>query len=164
MKLELKRTFNKHKPGNVGYCIGHLYANGQYVCDTIEDIDRGLDDSMPVGIIAAKKVYSKTAIPVGTYRVTINTPSPKFSEKAYYKAYCNGKLPRLQNVKGYEGILIHRGADEFSTAGCLIVGYNKVVGKVIDSQKAFEKLYSILKSANAKGEAISITITRTYPV
>lgn len=164
MKLQLKRTYNKQKPGNGGYCIGHLYIDGKYLCDTIEDIDRGLDSSMPLEIIKTKKVYKQTAIPTGTYKVTIDIVSPTFVQKDYYKKYCGGKVPRIQNVKGYEGILMHRGADENSSAGCVIVGYNKVVGKVIDSQKAYELLYTHLKSAKAKGETITIEITRTFKV
>ena len=76
--------------------------------------------------------------------------------------FCGAKLPRVLEVPGYEGILIHKGVDENSTAGCLIVGYNKVKGKVINSQEAFEKLYEILKVAKNKGEKIEIEYTRTY--
>ena len=41
MKLELKRIARKDK-----YTIGHLYVNGKYFCDTLEDPDRGLSSSM----------------------------------------------------------------------------------------------------------------------
>lgn len=37
MKLELKRIFRGPK-----YTIGKLYVDNQYVCDTLEDTDRGL--------------------------------------------------------------------------------------------------------------------------
>lgn len=37
MKLELHRIFKGPE-----YTIGKLYINGQYVCDTLEDVDRGL--------------------------------------------------------------------------------------------------------------------------
>lgn len=139
MELLLERVFTNGK-----YTIGHLYVikNGEriYVSDTIEDADRGLDDSMPLEEIKRKKVYCETAIPKGRYKVTMNVKSPSFSKKKYYACFCNGYLPRLCNVKGFDGILIHRGVDEDSSCGCIIVGYNKVKGKVIDSQQAFEKL------------------------
>lgn len=160
MKIELQRIANKKKAGNGGYCIGHLYIDGVYYCDTIEDIDRGLSDGMTKAQIATIKIPSKTAIPTGVYRVRMDRVSPKFSAKPYYKTFCGGKVPYLANVPGFEGILMHRGADEASSAGCLILGYNKVVGKVIDSQKAFEKVYKKLKTAND----ITITITRSYKV
>lgn len=140
------------------YTIGKLYIDGKYICDTIEDRDRGLSDAMPLSQIKKLKVQHKTAIPVGTYKVTMNVKSPRFSQKTYYKNYCDGYLPRLLNVKGFDGILMHRGTDQDSSSGCLILGYNTQVGKVTDSQKAFETVYAILKKANANKQSISITI------
>lgn len=157
MKLLLKRTYNCND-----YCIGHLYVDGQYICDTIEDVDRMLDDSMSISKIQSIKIKSQTAIPTGTYNVLMNIVSPKFALKQYYMDICRGKVPRLDNVKGYAGILMHCGINQNSSAGCLIVGYNKVKGKVVYSKQAFEKLYSILKAAYNKGDKITITITRTY--
>lgn len=147
-KIHLHRAARK-----ADYTIGYLYIDGQYVCDTIEDKDRGLKQSMPVKDILAKKVKSETAIPTGTYNVTLNVVSPKFVQKAYYKQYCGGRLPRLLDVPGFDGILMHRGSDQNSSAGCIILGYNKVVGKVVNSQEAFEKVYSALKGQT------NITIT-----
>lgn len=69
--------------------------------------------------------------------------------------FCQGKLPRLLDVPGYEGVLIHIGNTPEDTDGCLLVGYNKVKGQVIDSTKAFKELYSILSSAK---DEIEITI------
>ena len=59
--------------------------------------------------------------------------SPKFSQKPDYKSFCNGKLPRLLNVKGFDGILRHKGSNADSSAGCIIVGMNTVVGGVTNS-------------------------------
>ena len=132
------------------YQVGHLYIDGEYVCDTIEDIDRGLTQDMPLEEIKRIKVKSETAIPRGKYRVRIDIQSPKFMAKSYYWNYCKGMLPRLMDVPGFEGILIHKGINQRSSAGCIIVGYNTVVGQVTRSQAAFEKLYTILKSAKDK--------------
>jgi len=132
------------------YQIGHLYVDGVYVCDTIEDVDRGLSQGMPLEQIKKIKVKSETAIPRGRYRVRIDIVSPKFSAKPYYWNYCKGKLPRLMDVPGFDGILIHKGVNQRSSAGCIIVGYNTVVGHVTQSQQAFEKLYALLKSATDK--------------
>ena len=157
MKILVKRTFN-----NKLYCISHIYVDGVYVCDAIEDTDRGLDDSMSVSDIKKIKVYAQTAIPTGTYDLTIDIISPKFYQKPYYKSFCNGRVPRVLNVKGFDGILMHRGKDEKSSAGCLIVGYNTIKGQVTNSQQAFEKFYKFLEEANKKKEKITIEITRTY--
>lgn len=140
------------------YTIGRVYIDGKYICDSIEDKDRGLTSTMSTKQIASIKVKSQTAIPTGTYDLTMKVKSPSFSKKQYYKTYCDGYLPRLLNVKGFEGILLHRGTDQDSSSGCIILGYNTIVGKVTDSKKAFEEVYQILKAASDKGEKITITI------
>lgn len=136
------------------YTISKLFVNGSYLCDVLQDTNRGLTQSMSLEEINEIKVKGKTAIPKGTYQVTLNVVSPRFSKKAQY-AFCQGKLPRLINVPGYEGVLIHIGNTPEDTDGCLLVGYNKVKGQVIDSTKAFKELYSILSSAK---DEIEITI------
>lgn len=153
MKVTLKRIAKKDK-----YTIGKVYIDDQYICDSIEDKDRGLTDSMSLDQIKKIKVKDQTAIPSGTYDITMNVQSPSFVKKQYYKQYCNGKLPRILNVKGFDGILLHRGTDQNSSSGCIILGYNTIVGKVTNSQKAFEIVYTKLKAASNKGEKITITI------
>lgn len=150
MILELHRIYK----GPL-YTIGHLYIDGSYFCDTLEDKDRGLDSSMSVDSINRIKVHSTTAIPTGTYNITLDVVSPRFSTKSFYKNVCNGKLPRLLNVKGFEGVLIHSGNKPEDTEGCIIVGYNKVKGQVISSKDTFEKLYLALKKSK---EPITINI------
>ena len=119
MKLFLKRIAKKKE-----YTIGKLYIDNVYFCDTIEDTDRGLDQSMTEQQVRSIKIPGKTAIPTGTYKINMNVVSPKFGSKSFYKQTCNGKLPRLLNVKGFEGILIHCGNTQLDTSGCLIVGEN----------------------------------------
>lgn len=156
MKLLLRRIAKKPN-----YTIGKLYINGVHVCETIEDTDRGLDQSMSLAMITTRKVHGKTAIPSGEYVVDMSQPSPKYREKAkkdaFFKPYCEN-MPRLLNVKGYSGVLIHPGTDENSTEGCLIVGQNKVVGKVINSRVTFSALWEQLYAAHKKGEKITIEI------
>lgn len=153
MKLTLDRRYRKDT-----YSIGKLYVDGAYFCDTVEDKDRGLTDKDSLDKIKATKVYAKTAIPLGTYKVTMAVISPKFSQKAYYKSFCNGRMPRLLNVKGFDGILIHKGSNANSSAGCIIVGKNTVVGGVTNSQYYFEQLYKLLDNAYKRGESIEIEI------
>ena len=160
MKLKLIRTAKKDK-----YTIGHLYMqdrqNGEWVflCDTIEDKDRSLDQSMTEANIAKIKVKHQTAIPTGTYDIDMTTVSGTFSKKPRYKEFCGGRVPRLKYVKGFSGILIHSGTDQDSSSGCIIVGENKVVGKVINSWATFKRVYSLLKAAHNRGERITITIS-----
>ena len=137
--LRLERTWKKKD-----YTIGRLFFKGQFFCNTIEDTDRGLTSDMTVEEINDIKIPQKTAIPTGIYRVDLNTVSPKYSKKDYYKKLCDGKLPRLENVKGYDGILIHCGNTAEDSAGCVIVGENKAVGKVLNSRATFERLLKAL--------------------
>jgi len=159
MKLKLKRIAKKEK-----YTIGRLMMqdkqNGEWVwlADTIEDRDRGLDQSMSEANIARIKVKHQTAIPTGTYEIDMNTVSGTFVKKVLYKDFCGGKVPRLKYVKGFSGILIHSGTDQDSSSGCIIVGQNKVVGKVINSWATFKRVYMLLKRASNNGERITLTI------
>lgn len=156
MELIVDRKWKKDT-----YTISNLTIDGKWFCNILEDTDRGLDDSMSIAEIKKLKKPSITAIPRGTYEVTLDITSPKFYTKTFYKQVCNGKLPRLLNVKGFEGILIHigdgpRGAD--LSSGCLLCGYNKVKGQLRDGKEVFKKLYSLLKEAKSRGEKLTITI------
>lgn len=141
------------------YTIGRMYIDGVYICDTLEDTDRGLSDNMKESEILNKKVYSKTAIPTGVYKVSLSTSSPKFKDNSFYRKVCGGNLPRLLNVKGFDGILIHAGNTAKDSAGCILIGQNKIVGKVINSRDTFKKVYNILKEGTTKGEKITIKIS-----
>ena len=145
MELVLERKWKKSN-----YTIGILLIDNKKFCEVIEDKDRGLKDSMTTEQIKLIKKPNMTAIPTGTYNVTLDVFSSKFGNIPFYKKVCNGKLPRLLNVKGFEGILIHCGNTQLDTSGCLIVGENKVKGKVINSKITFEKLYNILKNSKDK--------------
>lgn len=141
MKLLLKRIALRET-----YTIGKLYVDNHLFCDTCEDKVRDIERE--------GKVYGKTAIPYGTYKVTLKVQSPKFSQRASYD-WCKGYLPRLLNVPHFDGILIHAGNTAEDSAGCILVGENKVVGKVINSMATLKRLYGILKEA---GDDITLTI------
>lgn len=153
MELNLKRKYKDPK-----YTIGDLYINDKLFCNTIEDTDRGLKDSMTLTDIKAKKVYGQTAIPTGTYEIDMNTVSPKFKNRSWAKPY-GGKLPRLIDVKGFDGVLIHVGNTAEDSLGCILVGKNTVKGKVNESTATFNKLMTLLLKAHLKGETINLIIT-----
>ena len=153
MRLTLQRIARKET-----YTIGRLYVDGIYVCDTIEDKDRGLKSHHPLEQIKKVKVYGETAIPMGTYVIDMDRVSPKFSSRSWAKPY-GGKIPRLRSVPGFESILIHTGNTAASSLGCILVGINDKVGRVSDSQKTFKRLMDdYLVPAHERGETITITI------
>lgn len=117
MKLTLKRIFL-----GKSYTIGKLYIDGEYFSDTLEDAVRD------------EKVYGETAIPIGTYKVTI-TLSSRFRRW----------LPLLHDVPNFEGVRIHRGNTPEDTHGCILVGQNKIKGQVVNSAHTEIELMKRLK-------------------
>ncbi len=134
MELTLRRTALRRD-----YTIGHLYIDGKYRCDTLEDAVRDLDTEA--------KVPGRTAIPAGRYRVIVNR-SPKFGRL----------LPRLLDVPHFDGILIHAGNSAADTAGCILVGRNTAVGRLTDSRAAETALTDLLRRHTAAGHHVYITI------
>lgn len=130
MKLEVRRMFLRES-----YTIGKLYVNGRYFCDTLEDKARRV------------KVPGKTAIPYGDYEVRL-TFSPHFKRP----------LPILLNVRGFDGIRIHSGNGENDTSGCILVGENKIKGRLINSRKTEERLVEEIRQAVNRGEKIKLSI------
>lgn len=152
-KLKLERAYKKS-----GYTIGNLYVNGGFFCNTLEDTDRGLTSKMSPLEIAGRKIPGQTAIPTGKYDITLNVVSPKFGKRPAY-AFCGGKLPRLLNVPGFDGVLVHGGNYPYQTEGCLLVGKNSVKGAVMNSMATLKALYAELDKANKRGDKITIEIS-----
>lgn len=153
MKIEVKRIALKDK-----YTIGHMYIDGKFVCDTLEDKVRDLNKNGKFDN-GEVKIPNETAIPYGTYNVTMNIQSLKYSNYAkypYVKKY-NAFMPRLQNVPSFEGILIHAGNTAGHTSGCILVGENKIKGQVVNSQKIWTNLMDkYFWPAKLSGEKITI--------
>ena len=133
MELYLKRRYF-----GTQYTIGSLYIDGRYFCDTLEDTVRSLPVTCPDTLCGRtcrcpEKVYTRTAVPSGTYKITMEH-SPRFKRV----------LPLLHNVPHFLGILIHSGNDEGDSAGCILVGKNKVKGKVLESRITSDALNALL--------------------
>lgn len=143
---------------NETYTIGNLYVDGEWFCNSLEDKDRGLSQTMPLEEIKRTKVYGETAIPTGRYEVSMNVVSPKYNGVKWYKDNFGGRMPRLESVKGFSGILIHSGNTALDSNGCILVGMNKAKGKVLDSRATFQKLWKILEQARKAGKTIYLTV------
>ena len=135
MKLTLKRIALRPT-----YTIGKLYIDDAYFCDTLEDTVRDTNKSGKFDN-GEQKIKGKTAIPYGTYEIKW-TYSPRF------KKY----TPQLMNVPSFEGIRVHAGNTSADTEGCLILGKNKQVGKVLNSRATINKFYPIIKNACSNGK------------
>ena len=142
------------------YTIGMLFVNGALLCHTLEPTARGLTQDMQPTAIVKRKIAGATAIPCGRYQVDIDTVSPKYAQREKYrKDFNGGRMPRLLKVPGFEGILIHPGNFPKDTAGCILVGNNHSVGSVLNSWTAMRGIYTLMKTAHDKGEAIWLNIS-----
>lgn len=153
MELKIDRKYKKDT-----YTIGNLYVDGVWFCNTLEDKDRGLVLNMPVEEIRKRKVYGETAIPLGRYIVRMDIVSPKYGGVKWYKDNFGGRMPRLESVKGFEGVLIHPGNTALDSYGCVLVGVNKQKGKVLDSRATFLKLWKLMEAARKRKETVYLTI------
>lgn len=140
MKLKLLRY-----PSVSNYTEGKLYINGVYFCDTLEDTDRGLDQSMSEFEIKRRKIYGQTCIPSGEYKVILNM-SPRFKKI----------LPRILDVKGFEGVLMHAGNTVQDSSGCILLGTKSSNGVLMNSRKSVDVLIKKLETEK------DITITIDY--
>jgi len=133
------------------YTIGKMYIDGVYFCDTLEDYDR-----LYYGGI---KEAGKTAIPTGRYELILTNYSPRFGAKEPYKSLCNGCVPLIANVPMFSGVRIHIGNSDADTDGCLLVGKNKIVGRVVESKATFTTLMNkYLTPARKRKQRAYITI------
>ena len=141
MVINVKRIYK-----GAGYTVGRLFLDGTYLCDTLEDRDRGLSSDMSTEEIAKMKVAGETAIPTGTYDVTLDVVSPRFAMHKAYR-FCRGRLPRLIDVPGFSGILIHAGNTAKDSSGCILVGVNSSKGVLTNSVTMFRQLYQSIKKS-----------------
>jgi hypothetical protein len=119
------------------YTIGRLYVNGEFLCNTIEDVDRNLNQNMSATEIQKIKVMAETAIPTGTYAMRVSM-SPKFKRE----------LVEIVNVPAFSGIRIHRGNTAQDSAGCVIVGENTSKGRLTNSTKYELQITEMVKKAD----------------
>lgn len=150
MEILLTRTkFTEHST------TGSLCVDGVYECHTIEDVDRGLDQSMSIEEINKHKMFGVTCIPYGRYEVIV-TKSERFSQMAGHDVY----LPLLLNVPGFGGIRIHKGNKPEDTEGCLLPVTTLGNDFGSDSTHAWENLNDKINNALKKGEKVYITIKK----
>ena len=123
------------------YTIGRLEdENGITICDTLESTWRNYKGG-------ELKIPKKSAIPEGSYRVVV-TKSQRFQKY----------LPLLVGVPGFEGVRIHAGNTSRDTEGCILVGQNLQVGKVLWSRITLSKLMKIIENE----KEIYLTIKNTW--
>jgi hypothetical protein len=145
MELVLTRKHFTEK-----YTIGNLYTDQKLLCNTIEDRVRDLHDINHDGDFdeaGEGKIYGKTAIPEGRYKV-INSFSNRLKRR----------LPILLAVPGFTGIRIHGGKNETWSEGCILVGQNEIKGGLINYGYWETTILNMIQVASDKKEKVFITI------
>jgi hypothetical protein len=109
------------------------------------------------------KVMHETRVPAGTYQILLRKEggfNARYAKK--YGDFHKGML-HVQDVPGFEYILIHTGNTDEHTSGCLIVGdsqennqllKNGFIGK---SVQAYKRIYTPIATALENGEEVTIT-------
>lgn len=151
LEIRLKRIDKQQS-----FTMGRISIDGVDICDSIEDKDRGLSDLMTERQIHERKVYGRTAIPTGRYKVIL-AQSFKFSSREWAREF-GGLIPRLENVKGFDGILIHPLNTAEESLGCIGPGFAEKPGRVGRSRDAYRQIMAHLIPAHESGRPIYITI------
>ena len=142
MEIKLIRKYYQAK-----YTIGRLYVNNRFFSDCLEPPSLHLTERTALGTILIAKYKGYRAIPTGRYRILI-TRSRRFGRW----------LPLLLNVKGFEGIRIHAGNKPEDTRGCILPGFNRRKGYVLDSTRCVLTLVKMMTEAIAKGEKVFVEV------
>lgn len=136
MEIKITRTWKTDES-----IIGCLYVYNDkdktssiFKCFTLEDVER---DS---------KVWGKTSIPKGRYKVTL-TYSSKFGRNLFM----------LENVKNFSRIYFHEGNWAKDTEGCILLGLIRNNNFLEQSKIAVTIFESLLKKVYEK-EQIWVTI------
>ena len=122
--------------------LGSLYCDDALLMFTLEDVVR------PDGA----KIYGETAIPAGTYRVTLEK-SKRFGRL----------MPYVHDVENFSGILFHWGNTAVDTKGCILVGLSRNADHLYHSRVAFDALFAKLDAVLSAGESVSLTIEDCSP-
>lgn len=145
MNIKVERYFFGEKA-----TIGNFSIDGKYQCLTLEDKVRPARE---------RKVYGETAIPAGTYTVTLRTEGTIHA--AYLKRFPDMHKGTLwiRNIPGYEYVLIHCGNTPEDTLGCILVGTSLVDDtRISGSERAYKKIYPSIADALVAGEEVKIEI------
>ena len=143
MELRIKRyIYNDSKTtGGEANNIGDFFIDGTFFCYSLEDQIRYSD----------KKVYGKTAIPDGRYKVIL-TMSNRFKRI----------MPLLLDVPNFSGVRLHGGNTAENSHGCPLIAFNTDKVKIWGSaEKALTKKLQEFKNNTLEGE-IWLTIENKF--
>lgn len=135
------------EPRNVreGFTLGEIrygHFDSARVCYTVEDQDRRLEEGHG-------KVYGKSAIPTGRYRLTIYQ-SPRRGDTCIL----------LNHVAAFSGVEIHAANHAEELLGCIAPGTVRTLDGVGNSRIALSGLITELRRLTMRGVAVWLNVTR----
>ena len=145
LELEILRKYLKKD-----YTIGRFTADGKFLCDTLEDRIRDLNDYNHDGDFddpEEGKIYGRTAIPPGRYSIIFG-----------YSLKLKRSLPLILDVPGFTGIRIHGGKNADWSEGCPLVGENKKPGELVNYKYWETVIANMVRDAINENRKVFITI------
>ena len=126
-----------------GWTMGALLLDGKHFCWTLEDSMREIVTDSGWLWRHDLKVPAETAIPAGTYEVSVNW-SNKFKRR----------MPLIMAVPSFEGIRFHGGSNVDHSEGCPLMGRhrNQREGLLWDSGGLTDALTERIDSATRRGK------------
>lgn len=119
--------------------VSVVKVDGKAVCFGLEDEYR------------ADKVVNETRVPAGTYPVRVRTVGGFHNRYSQKYADMHRGMLHIQDVPGFEFILIHVGNTDENTAGCLLVGTGAMAREedmsIQASVEAYKNLYPMVIQA-----------------
>jgi len=134
----INELFLYRKPSTLKDTPGILVYNNEIICQTIEDIDRELYDTMTRKEIVEKKIYGVTAIPYGRY------------EMKWFDSPKHGWCLMLIGVPGFSYVQVHVANYATQLLGCIGVGTNAVTNAVEHSKTALKIVNDLVKKNSIK--------------
>lgn len=142
LKLLLVREPTRFVTNGEAYTPGILYADGLRFSFTCEDEDRMLEKA---GV--DRKVYGRTAIPRGRYRVEVSW-SHRFGKL----------LPAVLDVPGFSGIRFHGGNRAEDSLGCILVGKVRTATGIAQCADSVQRLIALIQDADDKGSEVWLEV------
>jgi len=124
--------------------VSRVSLDGSFVCFGLEDEFR------------ADKVADETRIPAGEHPVGLRTAGKHHLQYKQQFPEMHRAMLHVQDVPGFEFILIHSGNTQADTSGCLLVGSGAVTEagnmSISNSRTAYRTPYPMVVDAAAAGD------------
>lgn len=142
----VRDKFMEPRNGREGFTLGELrygVFDSARICYTVEDQDRHLEDGNG-------KIYGKSAIPIGRYRLSI------------YQSPSRGDICiAVDAVPGFKHIQIHAANHAEELLGCVACGTERLLDGVRNCKPALTWLIAELRRQTLKGASVYLNVTRS---